>query len=511
MNNSKRILINSSFLYVKTALTVVISIFLSRFLLEGLGIRDYGIYNVVGGVIGLIGFITATLINSNTRFIANALGKNDLNNSVIVFSTVKAITKKVVFFIFFSLLIIGLIFLNFILKIPYDRVFAAHIVYACMLVNTVYSLLTAPYSALLYSKERIKFLTTLDIIDTFLKLGIAYLLTQTTTIIDNLILYAVLLMLLSFAHRTVLKYYCLSTDVIAKRSKNLKATMDKSIARNILSFSGWNLLESIGIIVRKQGSVFLINIFFGVLVNAAYGIAIVVNTQMLQFSSSMLNAIKPVVYKNFGNENKERQNFLTFFTSKIGIILLSFIVVPVICEIDFILGIWLVEIPQHTATFIKLALVLTFISQMSYGLIISMQAYGKVKEIQIVTFVLQILNLPISFILFKTGFSVYSLYFVSISIEVLILVCRLYITNKYLQINIGSYLNNLIVKPSLFILFTYLIFNYIGDNSEPSLFRLLTIIMANIIITGVYFYFMILNNNEKQIIKNLIRTSIKKV
>ncbi len=508
MSTTKRVLINSSFLYIKTILTVVISIFLSRFLLEGLGIQDYGVYNVVGGVIGLMSFVTATLSNSNSRFIAVSIGKNDINNSVIVFNTVKAITKKVVSYIIIALIVVGIIFVNFILKIPEDRVFAANIVYACMIVNTAYSLLTAPYSSLLYAREKFKFITTLEIIDIFLKLGIAYLLTQTKT--DNLILYAVLLMLLSFLHRTVLKQYCIKTEIIAQKSKNEKHSVDKEITKSLLSFSGWNLLESIGIITIRQGSVFLVNVFFGVVVNAAYGIATVVNTQMLQFSASMLGAIKPIVYKSFGDDNKERQNFFTLLTSKIGIILLSFILVPVICEIDFILGIWLVEIPRNTAIFIKLALTLSIIGQMSYGLIITMQAYGRVREIQIATFILQILNFPISFILLKIGSPVYSIYLVAISIEVVILPTRLFLTNKYLQTNVNSYLINIVFKPALFLVVTYFMFNYVVNSSESSLIRLLAILIINILLTALYSYFIIFNKAEKQIVSGLVKSFTKK-
>lgn len=508
MSATKRVLINSSFLYFKTLITVVISIFLSRFLLEGLGIQDYGIYNVVGGVIGLMGFVTATLSNSNSRFIAVAIGKNDINNSVIVFNTVKIITKKVVFYIIIALIVVGVFFVNFILKIPEERVFAANIVYACMIVNTAYSLLTAPYASLLYAKEKFIFITTLEIFDIFIKLGIAYLLTQTKS--DNLILYAVLLMLLSFLHRTVLKQYCIKTEIIAQKSAKEKNKVDKEITKSLLSFSGWNLLESIGIITIRQGTVFLVNVFFGVVVNAAYGIATVVNTQMLQFSASMLNAIKPLVYKSFGNDNKERQNFFTFLSSKIGIILLSFIIVPVICEIDFILRIWLVEIPQYTAVFIRLALTLTIIGQMSYGLIVSMQAYGRVKEIQIVTFIFQILNFIISFILLKIGSPVYSIYFVAISIEIVILASRLYLTNKYLQINVLSYLENIIFKPGLFLVSTYLIFNYVVNTSEASLLRAFTILIINFLLTALYSYFIIFNTGEKQIVSVLVKSITKK-
>lgn len=506
--SKKRIVVNSFFLYAQTAVTVVISIFSSRYILEGMGIEDYGIYSVVGGIIGLMGFITATLSNSNSRFIANALGKQDFENTVSVFQSVEYITKRVVFFLLIALVIVGLIFINYVLNIPKERLVAANVVYACILVNTVYALLIAPYTAILFAREKIAFMSVLDIVSTILRLGIAYLITFTQT--DNLILYAVLLMVLSFIHRTFLKVYCIKTDDVVKQALKRGKRINKTISKDILSFSGWNLLESLGIVTIRQGSILLVNLFFGVTVNAAYGIAAVVNMQMRQFAYAMLNAIKPVVYKSFGSESKERQEFFTFFTSKLGVILLSFVIVPVICEIDYILEIWLVEIPEYTAIFIKLALTLSLVSQMSYGLIISMQAYGRVKEIQIATFILQILNLPISYFLYKWGYPVYSIYIVTISIEILIFITRVFIVKKYLSLNIWRYSIDIFFKPALVVIATFLLFNYLTHYIPASIMRLALIFSSNIIIVGIYSYIFILNTYERSIFASLIQSLIKK-
>lgn len=500
--NKRRIFVNSAFLYAQTATTVVISIFSSRFILEGLGIEDYGIYNVVGGVIGLMGFLTATLSNSNSRFIANALGKDVVENSVAVFQSVQYITKKVIFLLTVCLLIIGFIFINYILNIPENRLIAANIAYACILVNTIYTLLIAPYSAILFAREKIAFMAGLEIGSTVLRLGIAYLLTFTNT--DNLILYAVLLMCLSYCHRTILRSYCVRNDVVVKKALKTVKNVDKKVNKAILSFSGWNLLDSIGIITIRQGSIMLINLFYGVTVNAAYGIAAVVSLQMRQFAFSLLNAVKPLIYKTFETETKERREFFTFFTSKIGIILLSFVVVPVICEVDYILNLWLVEVPEFTSIFIKLALILTFVSQMSYGLSISMQAYGRIKELQITTFLLQILNLPIGYFIFKYGYPPFYIYIVTIGIEFLILISRLIIVKKILELNINKYILDIVFKPLVMSVISYVFLDLITANTGSSILQVSLVFFSNFIFAATFSYFIILSRYERIIAVDLL-------
>lgn len=509
MQSTKRVLLNSSFLYLKTVLTVFISIYYSRFLLIGLGIEDYGVYNVVGGVIGVMGFVTATLSNTSTRFIAISLGENNLENSISVFKSIKHVTHKVVIYLAIALEIVGLIFINFVLKIPPDRMLAANVVYQFMIVNTVYSLLTAPYSGLLFSRERIVFITILDIIDIFVRLGIAILLTYSK--LDNLILYGGLLTLLSFANRTVLKGYCKRTDIIARTDSNISGSEHKVIIKSLLSFSGYNMLESIGIISVRQGTIFLVNIFFGVTVNAAHGIASVVSMQLQQFSSSALRALQPQLIKSYGSKDVEKQEFLTFLVSKLGLILLAFVVIPVFCELDYILGIWLVKVPEFTSIFIRLSLIITLVGQMSYGLIVSMQAQGRIKELQITTLIMQLMNLPVSFVLFKMGYPVYTIYLVIIFLEFIMLGYRLHYAVKFVNLNIIKYVKKIIIWPTVMLLAAYFIEIYVPQNLFTPFYRLIMIIFINGGFVSLFSYFLIIEDKEKDIIKRLIHLFIRKV
>jgi len=508
MNNHERVAINSIILYIKTGITVFISILYSRYLLDGLGIVDYGIYNLVGGVIGMMGFITATLSNSGTRFIATSLGENDLESARSVFSSVLYVTNKSAWILVIGLEIIGLILINHILEIPTDRLLAANIVYQLMIINAVYSILTAPYSGLLFSREKIVFISILEICNTLIKLVIILFIIYSKY--DKLILYGILLTILSILHRTILKWYCKKVDTVAQKSTvRNKSNIDKALNMSLISFSGWNLIGAIGIIATRQGRIFLVNVFFGVAINATLGIASVVNMQLSNFSSSLLKALQPQIYKSFGKGDKDKQEFLTFVSSKMGIILISLVVIPLFLEIDYILEIWLIEIPVFTAIFIRLGLILTIIGHMSYGLTISMQAHGRIKEIQITTFVLQILNFPISYTLYKIGYPVYYTFIVAIILELIILVTRLFFAQRFIDLNVLKFLKNIIIIPA-FMFITSLGLNIVFIfKMEPSLMRLLVITVLNLLIVIIFSYTIILSNSERLIIIR-IKDSIKK-
>jgi len=385
---------------------------------------------------------------------------------------------------------------------------AANIVYQFMIINMVYTVLTAPYSGLLFSREKIAFMAALEIADVMVRLLIAVLLIYSPS--DRLIVYGALLMILSFVNRTVLKKYCKKDDIIFKK-KNSHPNVNKEMTKNLLAFSGWNLLGSLGIIAQRQGTIFLVNIFFGVIVNAALGIATVVGNQLSNLSSSLLRAIQPQIFKSFGEEDKVKQEFLTFISSKMGVILLSFALVPLLIEIDYILNLWLVEVPEFSSTFIRLYLILTIMGHMSYGLTIAMQAHGRIKELQITTVSLQLLNIPIALILYKLGFPVYSIFIVTIGIEFVIFIARLFFAQRFIDLNLMKYVKNVIINPGLMIILAILLNFFIAQFFQPSVKRLSLLVFQNAIFIACYSYYLILNREEKALIKRVKVSIINKI
>ena len=509
MNSSNRVALNTIYLYLKTISTVLISIFYSRYLLAALGVIDFGIFNLIGGIIGLLSFITASLSNSSTKFISTSLGKNNIEDTKVVFLSVLDVSKRLVWILIIFLEIIGFVFINYILNIPLSKILSANILYQFIVINSAYNMLTAPYSGLLFSRERITFLSILDIADVLIKLIISILLMYFSS--NLLVLYGFLLMLLSFLNRTILKEYCKRTDIIASDLFNGNYKVNKSISRELIKFSIWSLLGSLGIIIQRQGTIFLVNIFFGVTVNAALGIASVVNNQLSNLSSSILRAFQPQIYKSFGNNDKSKQNFFTFISSKIGVILLSVALVPLFVEVNFILKIWLFEIPNFSSLLIRFFLILTIIGHMSYGITMAINANGRIKEIQFFSMTLQSLGIIISFLLFYFDFHLESIFYITIIVEVLILFARLIIAKRLLSINIFNYFQQIIFNPSVMILLSIFISFQVSHFFEPNFIRLGLICFLNFCIIYFFSNLFLLSYEEKLIISRIKNSIFKKI
>ena len=504
MKTLNRILLNSVALYVKTGITVFVTIFYARYLLIALGVDDYGIYSLVGGIIGLLGFVTASVTNSATRYLANAIGKDDTEETRSVFLSVLFVTRRIILFLILVLELLGIVFINWILDIPEDRIIAANIIYQLMVITVAYNLMTAPYRSLLYSREKILKLSIIEVSDVILRLGIAYSLTYSRA--DNLILYSVLICALSFGIRSVLKQVCKRSEEVA-RTPRVKGNPDVAMTRSLVSFSTWNLLEQFGYIAVTQGSVFLVNVFFGVAVNAALGIANVVRIQLSNFTNSFLQAVQPQIFISYGEQDKVKQDVLFYAASKMGIILLALVVVPLVSEIDYILGIWLKEVPEFTAILIKLSLLWALVNQFSWGLIISIRAHGRIRELQIITFTLLILNLPLTYYLFRTGAEVHVLYFVSIGIEGVILACRTYLAKKLIGLNVMQFLFRIILVPAAVISGTFMLVRVLQGAMEASAGRLALVILVSVVSIGTLSMFLVLSRKERQRIREA-RTDI---
>lgn len=504
MNTSKRVLINSIVLYIKTVFTVVISIIYSRYLLIALGFEDYGIYNLVGGIIGLLSFITSTLSNSGIRFIARTLGENDNENTLSILHTIFYVTNRIIWLIALSLELSGIILINYILNIPSNRLFAANFVYQFMIINAIYELSTAPYLGILIAREKFIIISILEIVKAFFILFITLSLKFMST--DKLILYGGFLMILSIMNRIILKNYCRKSESELLLIRNYNSAPDKNLIRAILSFSGWNLLESLGIIINRQGTIFLINLFFGVAMNAALGLAYTVNNQLSNVSSSLLRAIQPQLFKSFGEDNKIKIKLLTFSSSKLGTILLFYALAPLYSEVDYVLKIWLKEIPDYTSIFIRLFFVLTLIGHMSYGLTIALQGHGRIKEIQIVNLTLKSLSIIIGYLLFKNEFQAYSIVVATIILEAILLTIKFPLAKRFIALDLKGYVSEVIFKPVVLLINLFVINTLIIHLINMSFLRLSIILLLDWTIISIYSYFFFLSEYEKQLVQSFINS-----
>lgn len=399
MKASTKVILNTCILYGNMVISALIALMSTRWILEALGETDYGIYNLVGGIIAMFSFLNVAMVAATQRFMSYAIGQNQIEKVQETFQCSKILHFfiGVIVFIIFELL--GDYFLHHKLQIPIGRMDEAMIVLHCLSITTFFTIITVPYQALLNSKENMIIIALLSIYDSIMKLGIALILLKYVG--DRLILYAILMMGLSISSLCFNRIYCWRHYIEVKTK--WFSGINWTLLKRMFSFAGWNFIGSISSLLRNQGLAMLMNTFFGVIINAAYGIATQVNGQAQFFSRTIVRAIQPQIVKSEGAGERERMKRLALTTSKISFLMISFIISPLIAMMPFILNIWLTEVPSHTIIFCRIILLITLVSQAKIGLAIAIDSVGKIKWYQIVCGGLHFVVLPIAYYLYNKG------------------------------------------------------------------------------------------------------------
>ena len=426
MQAANRVVLNTGFLYAKMVIRFVIALYSTRLILQALGITDFGIFNLVGGVIAMLYFLNAAMATSTQRYMSYYLGAGELNQIKTVFRTSVVLHLIIGVIIVLALELLGLFIFDGFLNIPAQRVQAAKIVFQFMIVSTFFTINAVPYDAAINSRENMLYDAIVGTIESFIKLGIAIWLIYSDY--DRLILYSLLIAALTISIRIVKSVYC---RVHYEECRiNLFGAIDLKLAKSMFSFAGWNLFGALCSVSRDQGLAIILNLFFGTIVNAAYGIANQVNGQLLDFSSTLSKAINPQIVKSEGKGDRSRMLRLTITTCKLSFFLLSIFAIPLIVEMPFVLNLWLKEVPDYAIIFCRLIIILSLISQLSRGLQIALQAVGKIKAYQIVVGTLIMLNLPLAFILLRLDFPAYSVFVGAIIIELFAGSLRMWFAHK---------------------------------------------------------------------------------
>ena len=416
--NNKRIAKNTLFLYVRMFVIMLASLFTSRIVLDVLGVGDYGLYNIIGGVVILFSFLNNALLSATQRFLNFYLGKEDYKQTNVVFC------MSMNTYILFSVFVViigetgGLWFVNTQLNIPAERMSAAYWVYQFTLLQFVINLLRVPYSATIVAYENMKFFAYVSLVEVIVKLLVVYLLY--VTIYDKLVMYSFLYTIIPLIVAVVYKIYC---------GRNFETTKyrwiwDKKTFKEMFSFSGWSLFGSFANLSAQQGLNILINMFHGVTVNAAVGVANQVSSNVYQFIANFQTSFQPQIVKTYAAKETERFHKLVFQTSKFSYFLMIVLVMPILFTIDGILAIWLKEVPEYTAIFCQLILVYLLLEAISAPLWMSVQATGTIRNYQILISSSIFLNFPLAYIVLKLGLPVYSVWVVRIVVNVITMTVR---------------------------------------------------------------------------------------
>ena len=436
MQPAKRVIKNTGFLYGRMVITIFISLYSTRLILNALGEVDYGIFNLIGGVIAMLSFINGAMIIATQRYLSIHLGAGDAKKLKSVFSS-SIILHLIISLIIVLLLETGGFFLfNGGLNIPADRIGTAKIIFHFMVISTFFTINAVPYDASINSHENMLFDALLGILESITKLGIAIWLVYSG--FDKLILYGLLTAALTIIIRLVKSIYCSRKYEECRLS--FKLNIDIGLLKEMVSFAGWNVFGLFCSVLKSQGLAILLNLFFGIVVNAAYGIANTVNSNIRAFSTNMIRAILPQITKSEGSGDRQRMLRLSVFESKMSFFLLAFFAIPIIVEMPFVLKIWLKSVPENAIIFCQLILVISLIYQITVGMMAAITSVGNIKVFQIVVGAVEIFNLPFAYALVKFGLASYWVFVGLIFLEVIAGGLKIWFAHKVAGLDINDFL-----------------------------------------------------------------------
>lgn len=493
-SNNNRIARNTLLLYFRTLLIMAITLYTSRVILNALGVEDYGIYNVVGGVVAMFSLLSGSLSNAISRFITFELGRGDKTRLNKIFSTSINIQIGLSILIILLGVSIGGWFLNTHMNIPTDRFVAANWVLYCSLLMFCINLISLPYNACIIAHERMTAFAYVSILDAFLRLSVCYLIIISP--FDKLISYAVLLVIVALIIRYVYSVYCNKHF----EECHYHLIYDRSLLKQMGSFAGWQFLTNSCWMFNTQGVNILINIFFGVTLNAARGIASQVDAAIQQFVNNFMTALNPQITKSYASGDLENMFKLICRGAKFSYFLLLFFAIPVLLETNYILTLWLKNVPDYAAIFLRLTIIGSMINMLGGTGLTACMATGQIKQYTIWISSVGVLVFPLSWLAFKCGLPVESTYVIFICVYICINIVRLYIMKGLLHFPPRMFVNYvltkiIIVTPLAFIMPIIPIY-YMPE----SFGRLCITTVTSLINSSIIIYLIGLSNNEKKTI-----------
>ena len=494
--NSKRIAKNTLVLYIRMIFVLGVALYTSRVLLDVLGVEDYGVYNVVGGIVTMLGFFNGAMVSSTQRFFSFAIGQNDIHQLNLNYSTILVIQGCLALFILLSAETIGLWFVKNYLVIPPERMQAALWVFHFAVLTFVVSMLQVPFTAMIITHEQMNMFAYISIADVLLKLIVVIILPWITY--DRLIIYAALLFVVALFSFLA---YVLCTRIKFKHVRYIREK-NKALFKTLVSYMGWNLWGNAAGVIMNQGVNILINLFFGPAVNTARAIAYQVQSAVNQMVSNFQLAMNPQIVKSYASGDLDYMHKLVIRGAKLSFFLVFALALPIAMEAEFFLSIWLKQVPSYAVSFTILVMALACIDSLSGSLMTAAQASGRIEIYQSVVGGLLILNLPISYIALKLGTSPLATMYVAIGVSIIALYARLRIITPLVSLPIGVFMRDtiypslLVVTCSFFLAWTTKHYLPIESNAKPILIAIISFLFAvfSMIVFG-------LTNVERDFIK----------
>lgn len=499
LDNNKRIAKNTILLYIRMLITIAIGLYIGRELLNELGVNDYGIYNVVGGIVAMLAFLNSAMTSASQRFISFELGFNNPKKLNIIFCTSVNIHIIIAIIIFILAETIGLWFLNSHMNIAEERMYAANLVYQCSLFTFLFTVISVPYNACIVAHEHMKAFAYISIIDILMKFFIVYSLRFAQ--FDKLIIYSILLLINSIIIRIINSIYC---------KKNFSEChfhfyFDKKLFREMFSFAGWSIIGNLGFSFKDQGSNIILNLFYGTSINAARGIALQVNGIISSFSGNFLMAINPQIIKQYASNNILESIQLVYAGCRYSFYLLLIISIPMLINLDYLLCLWLGNVPLYTANFLYLAIIAALFASMSGPLVTAMQATGRIKIFQILICITMLSELPLAYLILKMEFPPYFVMIPTIIVTIIGLFVRFILLKQMINLYSMTYFFiNIFIKNIVIALICFFISFYITKDFNDSFIDFIFSSVISFIITLSTIFLLGTSKSEKIFIINRI-------
>ena len=498
--NTKRIAKNTLMLYVRMLFGMLVSLYTSRVVLQALGVEDYGIYNVVGGVVAMFSIISNSLSSSVGRFLTFELGKGDMEGLKKVFSTSLSIHVALVLVIVLLSETLGLWFLNTHMTIPENRLYAANWVFQASVLTFVINLLSVPFSASIVSHERMSAFAYIGILDIVLRLLIVLFIAYSGWNFDRLIIYSLLLVGVVCIMQAIYWNYCTRNFEECK----FGFSFDVNYWKEMSSFAGWNFIGCTAGLLKDQGVNILLNLFIGPIINAARGIANTVNNVLASFSGNFMTALNPQITKSYAAGNYDYMFSLVERGSRFSYYILLLFALPMLFETEFVLTLWLKHYPEHTVNFVRLILIVTMCDILSNTLINLQVATGKIRNYQLAVGGVLLMNFPLSYICLKMGFPPESTLIVALIVAVCCLFLRLLFLRKMVGLSMKRYLRKVCGNVLFVTLLAMIIPSFIYTQMSDSIIRFVTICVFTTVCSSIAIYWGGCSMNEREFIKEKI-------
>lgn len=499
---NRSIVRNTGILYIRMLFTMGVSLYTSRVVLDTLGVVDFGIYNVVGGIITMFSFLNGTLGAGTMRFITFQLGKNDFDELKKVFSISVTIHFLLAIVILILAETVGLWFLSNKLNVPVDRMQTVQWVYQFSVFTSLLTIIQIPYSSSLIAHENMTIYAYVGILEVVLRLILVYLLIISSY--DKLLIYSLLIFLVNVIVMCIYRFYCLSKY----RECKYYFVWDKEIYKSMLSFSGWNIFGCMADTGSNQGVNILLNLFFGPSVNAARGISYQVSSALNVFVTNFQTAASPQIVKKYAENKIDELHSLLFQNAKYAFLLLFFISLPVMFELDIILYWWLKNVPEMTALFCRLIILQTLFYSMIRPFIIAIHGVGKMKYVNLTGGMLLLMVMPVSYVFLKMGFPVYIPFIVYIFGTLGEFVFVLYFLTKYINLSFKDLILETVI-PILKVVLISLLLPFLAYLLlDKGFIRFVVILFSCWFSILICTYFLAMDENIRLQVKNFIRSKL---